>query len=106
MLQALIIVQTIIPIIYMVEHSEQVLIIVQITIPGLLALYNYCPDMYLMYLIMQGLVNNNVYTKKQLYCQTTGRKMCTVVSEVLATVNENQSQITCYAVNGDWLFIT
>ena len=28
-----------------------------------------------------------------------------MVSEVLATANENGSQITCYAVNGDWLFI-
>ena len=27
------------------------------------------------------------------------------VSEVLATANENGSQITCYAANDDWLFI-
>ena len=30
---------------------------------------------------------------------------CIAVSEVLATNNENGSQITCYAVNGDWVFI-
>ena len=32
----------------------------------------------------------------------------TAVSKVLATANENgsQHQITCYAANGDWLFIT
>ena len=29
----------------------------------------------------------------------------TVVYEVLATANQNKSQITCYAVNGDWLLI-
>ena len=28
------------------------------------------------------------------------------VSEVLATANENKSQITCYSANSDWLFIT
>ena len=27
------------------------------------------------------------------------------VSEILAIANENESQITCYATNGDWLFI-
>ena len=29
----------------------------------------------------------------------------TILSEIFATVYENGSQITCYAVNGDWLFI-
>ena len=30
----------------------------------------------------------------------------TAVSEVLVTTNKNGSQITCYAANGDWLFIS
>ena len=30
----------------------------------------------------------------------------TAVCEVLATANENGSQITCYAANNDWLFMT
>ena len=29
----------------------------------------------------------------------------TTVSDILKTANENRSQITCYAVNSDWLFI-
>ena len=32
-------------------------------------------------------------------------KLATAVSGVLSA-NENGSQITCYAANGDWLFIT
>ena len=45
-------------------------------------------------------------------CNFTITLFCTndittlAVFEVLATANKNRSQITCYAANDDWLFIT